>query len=218
VSLKDLKQKVLDTSKLAYSEQLFAGTSGNLSALDTETGYVAITPTSLRYDTMTLDDIVVITLDGTVIEGRHKPSSEWRMHNEIYKQRSDMKAVVHTHSPYATAFAVTHEPVPLILIEMIPFIGGDIPVAEFAAPGSTELGLTSLVALASRNACLLANHGVLAVGASLEQAHIRAVYTEDAAKIYHFAKTVGKVHLVPEEAAQKMRDKLGISAAGGRNR
>jgi ribulose-5-phosphate 4-epimerase/fuculose-1-phosphate aldolase len=208
MSLAEIKQKVLDTSKLGYSEALFAGTSGNLSVFDAESGYVAITPTSLRYDTMKLDDIVVITLDGDVIEGKHRPSSEWRMHTGIYKHRKDVLAVVHTHSPFATSFAVTHERVPLILIEMIPFIGGDIPVAGFAAPGSTELALTALEVLQDRNACLMANHGVLAVGRSIEQAHITAVYAEDAAKIYHYAKTSGAVHLVPEDAARRMRDQF----------
>jgi len=205
-----LKQKVLDTSKLAYSEGLFAGTSGNLSALDRESGRVVITPTSLRYDTMTLEDLVVLDLDGTVTEGNRRPSSEWKMHLEIYRHREDVCAVVHTHSPYATAFAVARKPVPLVLIEMIPFIGGDIPVADFALPGSAELGLEALKVLGKRNACLLSNHGVLAVGATIEQAHIRAVYTEDASKIYHFALGAGDIHLVPEDAARAMRQRLGI--------
>lgn len=205
-----LKQKVLDTSKLAYSEGLFAGTSGNLSALDRESGRVVITPTSLRYDTMTLEDLVVLDLDGTVTEGNRQPSSEWKMHLEIYRHREDVCAVVHTHSPYATAFAVARKPVPLVLIEMIPFIGGDIPVADFALPGSAELGLEALKVLGKRNACLLSNHGVLAVGATIEQAHIRAVYTEDASKIYHFALGAGDIHLVPEDAARAMRQRLGI--------
>lgn len=205
-----LKQKVLDTAKLAYSEGLFAGTSGNLSALDRESGRVVITPTSLRYDAMTLEDLVVLDLDGAVTEGNRRPSSEWKMHLEIYRNREDVGAVVHTHSPYATAFAVARKPVPLVLIEMIPFIGGDIPVASFALPGSAELGLEALKVLGKRNACLLSNHGVLAVGATIEQAHIRAVYTEDASKIYHFALSAGDIHLVPEDAARAMRQRLGI--------
>lgn len=216
-----LKEDVLRTSKTAYREGLFAGTSGNLSAFDPESGHIVITPTSLPYETMQVEDLVVLGLDGNVIEGQHQPSSEWRMHCEIYKQRKDVLAVVHTHSPYATAFAVTGEKVPLILIEMIPFIGGDIPVAEFGLPGSMEIGVEALKVLGHRNACLLSNHGVLAIGTSLEQAHIRVVYVEDAAKIYHHAlvaaaaslKTGGRtsgVRLMPEDAVRKMRERYGL--------
>ena len=204
-----LKEKVLEHAKKAYQEALFAGTSGNLSAVDPETGRVAITPTSYPYDIMQADDIVVIELDGTVVEGKHRPSSEWRMHCEIYKRRSDVRAVVHTHSPYATAFAVAGKRIPLILIEMVPFIGGDIPVADFRLPGSQELGVEAVKALSGRNACLLANHGVVAIGNSLEQAHIRAVYAEDAARIYHHALGIGDVKLVPDEAVEQMKRRLG---------
>ena len=210
-SILTLKEEVLEHSKKAYQEALFAGTSGNLSALDPETGRVVITPTSYPYDIMQIEDLVVIELDGTVVEGRHRPSSEWRMHCEIYKHRRDVRAVVHTHSPYATAFAVAGKRIPLILIEMVPFIGGDIPVAEFRLPGSQELGLEAVRALIDRNACLLANHGVVAIGNSLDQAHIRAVYAEDAARIYHHAIGIGDVRLVPEESVEQMTRRLSAN-------
>lgn len=206
--IEDLKREVLDAAKLAYKEALFAGTSGNLSAVDNETGLVVITPTSLPYDTMTVEDLVVLDLGGAVAEGTRKPSSEWRMHLEIYRHREDVSAVFHTHSPYATAFAVTGKRVPLVLIEMIPFIGGDIPVADFAMPGSVELGLEALRVIKNRSACLLKNHGVLAVGNSVGQAHLRAVYVEDAAKIYHLALSAGEPQMVPEAAVLAMKTRL----------
>lgn len=205
-NLTALKQEVLRVSKLAYSEGLFAGTSGNLSARDRESGLIVITPTSLPYDTMTVDDIVVLDANGGAVQGSRKPSSEWRMHLEIYRGRDDVVAIVHTHSPYATGFAVTRKKIPLILIEMVPFLGGDVPIAEFAMPGSVELGLAALRALDKRNACLLANHGVVAVGDSLEEAHLRAIYTEDAATIYHHALGAGEIHLVPEDAVRRMQE------------
>ncbi len=170
-ALGSLKGEVLKTAKAGYREGLFAGTSGNLSARDPGSGLIVITPTSLPYDSMTSADLVVMDGDGRVVEGNRKPSSEWRMHLRMYKGREDVLAVFHTHSPYATSFAVLRKPIPPVLTEMIPFIGGDIPVAEFALPGSPELGASALRALESRNACLLANHGVVAVGASVEEAH-----------------------------------------------
>lgn len=201
-----LKEEVLRTAKAGYREGLFAGTSGNLSARDPGSGLIVITPTSLAYDSMTVADLVVMDADGCVVDGTQKPSSEWSMHARVYKGREDVHAVLHTHSPYATSFAVLRKLVPPVLTEMIPFLGGDIPVAEFALPGSEELGVRALKALEGRGACLLANHGVVAIGASLEEAYLRAVYVEDAARIYHHALTVGDPCLVPEESVRKMKD------------
>lgn len=200
-----LKDEVLRIAKTGYSEGLFKGTSGNLSARDPASGLVVITPTSLPYDTMTSDDLVVIATDGRVVDGTRKPSSEWKMHVMVYRGREDVFAVFHTHSPYATSFAVLRKTIPPVLIEMIPFIGGDIPLAEFALPGSEELGACVLKALKGRGACLLTNHGVVAVGASPHEAYLRAVYVEDAATIYHHALAVGTPCLVPEDAIRKMR-------------
>jgi len=209
--IREMKKKVLETTLMSYDEGLFAGTSGNLSMCDPMRELVAITPSNIRYESMSEEDIMIIKMDGAVIEGPHRPSSEWRMHTEILRQRKDVGAVVHTHSPYATSFAVIGSPVPLILIEMLGFLGGDIPLADFELPGSMELGLSALNVLKNRNSCLLSNHGVLAIGPTIEQAHIRAVYVEDAAKIYSLALQAGTPRLVPEEAARKIRARLGIS-------
>lgn len=206
----EMKQAVLDMSKQSYEEQLFAGTSGNLSMRDPETGLIAITPGSVAYPTMTLEEVMVITPDGEIVEGTRKPSSEWRMHAEIYKHRDDVHAVVHTHSPYATSFAVAHEAVPVILIEMMFFLLGDVPMAAYSTPGTPELGLNALKVLERRGACLLENHGVLAIGPTLDRAHIRAVYTEDAAKICTLARMNGKVHVMPLEEQNKMRRQMGV--------
>jgi len=204
----ELKESVFDATISAYREGLFAGTSGNLSMCDPERRVVAITPTSLRYEKMSADDIIVINLNGDTLEGTLKPSSEWKMHTEIYKQRPDVFAVVHTHSPYATSFAVVRKVIPTVLIEMIGFLGGEVPIAEFEMPGSAELGRSALKALVDRNACLLSNHGVVAIGATLEQAHIRAVYVEDAAKIYHHALQIGDASVVSDDAVRKMKARI----------
>jgi len=207
-SYMDVKEKLIYTAHLSYSKELFAGTSGNLSVYDRENGIMAITPSSIPYEVMGTDDIMLINLDGEIIEGKHRPSSEWRMHAVIYKNRQDVNAIVHTHSPYATAFAVNGETIPIILIEMIPFIGGEISVAKFALPGTEEVGLEALKVLNGSNVCLMANHGVIAIGESLEQAYIRTVYAEDAAKIYSIAKSNGNINLVPEEFVIAMKNRL----------
>ena len=130
-------------------------------------------------------------LDGTVLEGESRPSSEWRMHAVLYQSRPDIGAVFHTHSPYATAFAVTHQDIPAVLIEAHLFLGGEIRCAPYATPGTREVGEYACSVLEGRGGCTLANHGVLAVGASLEQAYLRAEYIEELAKINCLAKQIG---------------------------
>lgn len=205
--LREKKKLVLEYAKKAYHEKLMAGTSGNMSIYDRESGLMVITPSSVDYETMQLDDIMVITLDGEIVEGVHRPSSEWRMHAVMYREKPEVNSVVHTHSPFATSYAVSHENIPVILVEMIPFLGGDIGIADFAFPGTPNVGENALNALKERNGCLLANHGVLAVGPSLEKAYIRAVYIEDAARIYHYAKGNGQVILVSEKDIQTILDR-----------
>lgn len=190
--LTQLKQKVLYTAKQAYEEKLMAGTSGNMSVYEPEQKRIVITPSSYDYRIMEEQDIVVIGLDGTVIDGCHKPSSEWKMHAEIYRHLPHVKAVVHTHSPYATSFAVNHQEIPVILIEMIPFLKGSLEVSDYAEQGSAQVGLNAVPILARKNACLMANHGVVAVGATIEEAYINSVYVEDTAKIYHMALCTGR--------------------------
>ncbi|MDO4328811.1 MAG: class II aldolase/adducin family protein [Lachnospiraceae bacterium] len=203
----ELRKKILEMAKRSYEEALFAGTSGNLSYYDRETGEMYITPSSVPYETMTADELVRMTLDGQILEGEKKPSSEWRMHAEVYRQKPEVSAVIHTHSPYATSFAVNHQKLPVILIEMVPFLGGDVDVADFAIPGTVEVGIEAVKKLQDRHACLMANHGVLAVGKDLEQAHIRAVYVEDAAKIYSLALSNGDVKVIDSQHVNYMKNR-----------
>lgn len=196
--IEGLKRDVLRIAKKSYEEKMMAGTSGNMSCYDTETGYMAITPSSYDYGIMEEKDIVVIDLEGALIEGHLNPSSEWRMHAEIYRELPHVKAVVHTHSPYATSFAVNHQEVPVILIEMVPFIKGSLEVSPYAAQGSAQVGMNAVPILKRKNACLMANHGVLAVGETIDQAYINSVYAEDTAKIYHMALSVGTPVVITE--------------------
>lgn len=193
MTIQEMRQAVCDWSKQSYAEKLFAGTSGNLSVYDREQGVMVITPTSVPYETITPEDMVVLRLDGEILEGTYRPSSEWRMHAAVYEAKPEVGAIIHTHSPYATAFAVNNKGIPTILIEMVPFLGGDVPLAKFAVPGTRAVGDEAVKVLAERNGCLLANHGVLAIGADLRQAHLRAVYIEDAARICSIAMSNGPI-------------------------
>lgn len=200
-----IQSQLVQTAQRAYREKMFAATSGNLSVFDRESGKIYITPGSFPYEKMTPEDIMAIDLDGNIFEGKHSPSSEWRMHAAIYRADKRVNAIVHTHSPYATAFAINHMRIPAVLYEMVFFLGGDIPVAEGAIPGTPEVGENCVPVLKERNGCLMANHGALAVGDTLDRAYTRAVYIEDAAKAYSIALTHGKTYEIGAEAENEIR-------------
>lgn len=190
-SFAQMKRDVLQIAKKAFDEGMMAGTSGNMSVFNRDQRVMAITPSSYDYRIMEEKDIVIIDLDGNTVDGWLKPSSEWKMHAEIYRGIGHVNAVVHTHSPYATSFAVIQKEIPVILIEMVPFLKGSLEVSSYAAQGSAEVGLNAVPILNRKNACLMANHGVVAVGGDLQQAYLSSVYAEDTAKIYHMALSVG---------------------------
>lgn len=206
----EIQKKIQEIALQAYNEQLVAGTSGNVSYYDHESEVMAITPSNMSYAIMKPEDVVLMKLDGTIVEGTHKPSSEWRMHAGVYACREDVNAIIHTHSPYATSFAVTHERIPVILVEMMPFLGGDIPLSEFGMPGTNALAVNANKVLGNRNSCLLMNHGVLVIGKTLDQAYIRAQYVEDAARIYHYAREVGKPVELDESILEVLRAKYNL--------
>lgn len=210
----NIKVNVQRIAQKSSMEGLVAGTSGNVSCYDREEELLYITPSNLDYREMGPEDIMVIRLDGSVVEGKHKPSSEWRLHAEIYKHKEEVNSVIHTHSPYATGFAIVGERIPLVLVEMLPFLGGDIPVAEFGLPGTDEVGIHAANAMKCRNAALLENHGVAAAGKTVEQAYLRAVYVEDAAKAYHYAKLMGTPKRIPLDVEQILRERYQLPQEG----
>jgi len=187
-----LRREIVERSLSAYRAGLFSGTSGNMSFYCRAAGEMLITPTSVRYEELRPEEVVVMRLDGTVLDGSRAPSSEWRMHTAIYEAMPEVNAVFHTHSPYATAFAVIRRPIPAVLIEAHIFLGGDIRCAEYAMPGTRAVGERALPALEGRGGCTLANHGVLSVGKDLAEAYLRAEYIEDLAKICSIARTIGE--------------------------
>ena len=186
-----LRQEIVDKSLEAFREGLFSGTSGNMSCR-VAPDEMLITPTSVRYDVLRAQDIVYMKLDGTVLEGELQPSSEWRMHVAVYKAYGETNAVFHTHSPYATAFAVVRKSIPAVLIESCIFLGGDIRCADYAAPGTEAVGTNAIPA---RKILPHGEHAVIseraAVGKDLAQAYLRAEYIEDVAKVYTFSKVLG---------------------------
>ena len=185
----NVKQMIVEAGRKMYNTGLVAGTSGNISMRnpDKEDSFF-ITPSSMAYDQIQEHDIVEINSKGEPYIKGQRPSSEWQMHVSVYKRFEKYNAIVHTHSTFATSFAVTHENIPLILIEMKPYLGGDLHVAPYRPAGTKELGEVILPYLEDRNSCLLANHGTISCGETLEDAFMAAEYVEDAAKIYYMQK------------------------------
>ncbi len=202
MNILEAKKNVLYWTQKGYQNALFAGTSGNLSIFLPERELIVITPGSVRYETMQVEDIVVTDINGNKVEGNHPPSSEIKLHKAVY-ERGLANSVVHTHSPFATAFAVNQKNIPLVLVEMVGFLGGEVECTRFAFPGTDELADISADCLEKKNACLLANHGVVAIGQTIEQAYIRAEYVEDAAKIARIAMLGYEINVVDMDKKRK---------------
>ena len=194
---------------LRYSQRLrpdglVVGTAGNLSARKDE--LVAITPSSFDYDALTPELICVVGLDGNVVEAELAPSSELPMHLAVYS-RTGAGAVAHTHAPYATALSTLVDEIPPIHYLLAEF-GGPIRVAPYATYGTAGLAQNAADALTGRNAVLLANHGTLAVGDSLERAYARSVLLEWLAALYYRARLAGEPRLLPLEEIERVAEKL----------
>ena len=199
-SVPQAHEAVLATAKEMLRRGLVEGTSGNISAR-MEDGNVVCTPSSVDYQAMTLEDLVVVTLDGTVVARApdRSPTSEILLHLACYQAFDDIGAVIHAHPVWATMFACAHEPVPACVDEFTIYIGGDVRCAEYAMSGSAEVGAKAVEALQGRGAALLANHGLVAVGPGPAKVlHIVAL-VERTAQIAWGARTLGGIRPIPEK-------------------
>lgn len=201
----DAKTQVLTIAKRIYSNRLVIASLGNVSCRD-ETGNIVITPSGIDYEELTLSDLVVTDTTGTKLQGEHNPSSETPMHTLIYRERPDICGVVHTHSLYASAFSVVNKEIPVDMVEVAAHVGGRVPVAPYSPPGTETLGEKALAALQDKRACLLQNHGVLAVGDTLEKAYKAAAIVEIAARIHILGSLIGEPRELPEKDIEEVKD------------
>ena len=203
--LKELREKVIEIAVKAQREKLIPLTMGNFSARDRETGYICITPSGMDYDKLTAADIVVLDVEGNVVDGERKPSIESPLHCAVYGRRNDVFGVAHTHSVFATAWAACNESIPVVVAELAALIGGPVECALYKPMGSLELAQTAALRLKDRNAILLANHGVLAVGHDIDTAFANSVVVEEGAKIAFYARQIGVMRLIPEKECESLR-------------
>ena len=192
--LEALRNEVVRCAQEAETQGLCRWRSGNFSARDKKTGLVCMTPSGVDRRTMSAEDIVVMNMDARVVEAAkgRKPSSETLMHLAAYEVRPDVCAIVHTHSPFALVFAALERPIPGLVLEAahLHCEGGSVPVAPFAPQGTPELADSVRAPLRMGDALLLARHGVLTVGASLDDALLKAAYVEELAELAYRAALI----------------------------
>ncbi|HNY49324.1 MAG TPA: class II aldolase/adducin family protein [Smithella sp.] len=198
------KQDVLDATQWLYQEGYFGsqrGSGGNVSVRVRET-VMAITPSSVKYPELVVEDICIVDLDLSVIEENQKlkPSVESAMHSIIYRNRPDVNAIVHTHQPYGSVFSLINTSIPALFDEVAFSLGQTIDVVPYALSGSSELVHNVAAKLSNNaNAYILQNHGILALGRDLDKAILHAELLEKVAHIYCFALSTGKpVTALPE--------------------
>ncbi len=178
---------------------LVAGSGGNVSGRDPESGLIAIKPSGVKFADLTPEDIVVVDPSGAVVEGKLKPSVDTGVHLYIYQHRPEVFGIAHTHSPYATSFAARGERIPAVLTPITHLIGRDVPCSQFARPGDTETGQAVIEAAQGGHAVLVKAHGVFCMGESATEATNCAIYLEEAAMTTHIALCRGPVEELPPE-------------------
>lgn len=202
--LAKLRREVCRWNKELPRNGLVAWTSGNVSGRDPKTGLVVIKPSGVLYDDLTPELMVVVDAEGKRIEGKLNPSVDTPTHLYIYRRRSDVGGVVHTHSTFATAFAAAGQPIPACLTAICDEFGGPIPVGKFAPIGGEEIGREVVRAIGSSPAILMQNHGVFAIGKDAAAAVKAAVMTEDAARTVFHALQLGRPKSIPREMVEQL--------------
>lgn len=202
MSFHDARLDVLDHARRMWQAGLVVASAGNVSRRIGDDGLlIAITPASVPYETMTVDDIALVELaTGRAVDFSRPPSSELPMHLGVYRARADVQAIVHTHAPYVTTLSVLHKPLPPVIDEMLLYFGGTIEVTEYAFTGTEEVGENVVRALGDRTGVILANHGNVCIGRDLGEALHVAVTMESTARVYVQALQLGAPVPLPESA------------------
>ncbi len=195
---------VLNACREMVKSNLTVGSWGNIS-LRTEDGNVVITPSGTNYSKSLPEDMVITDIEGKIIDGKMKPSSERLMHYKIYKNRHDVMAIVHTHSIYSSVLSVTDDRIPPITEDTAMLLGDGVNVSKYALTGTIELADYVVEGLGSNNATIMKNHGVVSVGTDMEQAIVTSQVLEKSASIFITAKMLGKVNILPPEDVAKLR-------------
>jgi len=193
-----VEEALLETAREMLHRGLVEGTSGNLSAR-LPNGSVVMTPSSVEYEGMTIDDLVICDPDGEVVSGERAPTTEKALHLACLRKHEDIAAVIHSHAKFATMFAITHQPIPCVIEEFDVYVGGEVPVANYELTGSDDLGEEVSRWVGERGAVLMANHGLLTVGKDPKDAMKIASLVERTAEIVWGARLLGDLVPLPQQ-------------------
>lgn len=193
------REEIVEYGKKMSSAGLSSGTSGNISIYNAEENLVAISPSGIGYYDTKAEDVVIIDLEGNIVDGDKKPSSEWALHTVFYKKKPNARAVVHAHSRFCTTFAVLNQP-----IRAVHYVIGDagtatVPCAPYKTFGTVELAEATIEACGDSDAVLLGNHGLLTCGTSLKSAYGLACNMEFIAEVQYRAMCVGQPVILSDE-------------------
>jgi L-fuculose-phosphate aldolase len=198
----EIRQALLSVAKEMITCGLVEGTAGNVSARLPD-GNVVLTPSSIDYKTMTLDDLVVTDIDGNVLAGNRAPTTEKSLHLACLRKHQDIGAVMHCHAMFATMFAIVRQPIPCVIEEFDVYVGGDVPVADYQMTGSDALAEEVSKRVADRGAVLMANHGLLCVGKNPVDVLKVARLVERTAQIIWGARMLGNVVPLPDATLEQ---------------
>ena len=202
------KEQVVRYGKKLIDRRLTTGSGGNISVCNREKNLVAISPSGLDYYETTPEDIVILDMDGNLVEGKHRPSSEAGMHLAFYKNRADVSGIVHTHSKFATAIACMGWELPAVHY-LIGMAGHRVRCTGYATYGSDELAKKALETIGDSNAVLLANHGLIALGEDVDRAFSTAEHLEFVSEVYYLTKTLGTPNILSDEEMDEVMKKFG---------
>lgn len=195
-----LKEQVWSFARQMVADGIARRAQGNISARDEVSGLIAVTPTAIPYDRLLIKHIAVVNLDGELVEGEWKPTSELPLHLAFYRAQPEVRAVIHSHAPYAALFSVTGQPLPMLLTEAAMLLGGPVPVAPYARPGTQPLADEAVRIADIRPAVILANHGLVTVGRDLAAAYDASLAVEATARTLWMARAMGAgVHEIDAE-------------------
>lgn len=195
----DIRAQVVAAAQAMDAAGLVVGTAGNVSGRDGD-GMIWLTPSALPYDQVSVDNLAAVDLEGNLLEGTSRPSTEKAMHLACYRAFPEVGGVVHCHPIHASMFAVAHKSIPAVIEEVIVYLGGDVPVSDYRPTGTDELGEEVVRHLADRSAVLMANHGMLCIGESPDHALHAALVAEHTARIVWGASRLGDPVDLPEKA------------------
>jgi L-ribulose-5-phosphate 4-epimerase len=195
--LENLKKEVYQAHIKLWENRLVMWTSGNVSGRDPKTNLVVIKPSGVSYDKLLPDNLVVVDLNGNIIEGKLKPSVDMATHLYVYKHMPEVMSVIHTHSTYASAFAAIGKPIPVCLTAMADFFGRDIPVGELVLIGEEEIGKEIVSKIGNSKAIIMKNHGPFTIGTSVNEALKSAIFLEETAKVLIMSRILGESQPIP---------------------